>query len=618
VLSASLAHAQSKTLEWRRLDSDITVQPNGDLRIAETNVVDFTNGTFTFGFRDFDTSRLTDIADISVASDGVPLRFDTGTTDEGKFRIKYFFDRPARNEERNIVLEYTVRGATRYYPDGDQVYWAAVFPDRGGFPVLNSTATVRLPNGATAIRAEAYGVPADVKGIGESIVVANALAPIDSGNQFEVRAQFPHGIITGSAPPWQQAFDSQRQYDETVKPTTNLVSLLLGLLLFIGGPALVVVLWYGRGRDPDVGMVAEYLNEPPNIPPGVAGTLIDETADMQDVIATLVDLARRGVLTMREQPESQLGGLMTTNGWVFASGPNFNTSLAPFEKQLIDALNLRSGERSLSSLKNRFYTALPGLQTALYEEMVREGFYNNSPPTVRSGYQAIAVALGILAAALACISIFLLSAYSDLAICIPIGLGLTAVVFFVAARNMPRRTRKGAEMRMRAEAFKRYLANIEKYTDIKESKDLFDKYLPYAIAFGLEHTWVRKFTAVDAPIPGWYIPWPNPAYGYGEYGPLSGTGGALGPGVGGPDLDVGDAARKGPSIEGMERSFAGGLSSLETGLAGMFDSVAGTFGSQPAPQPSSSGRGFGGGGGGWSGGGGGGGGSSGGGGGGFG
>ena len=57
------AIAQSKTLVWQRLDSDITVQPNGDLRIIETNVIRFTSGSFTFGYRDIKQDRLTEISD---------------------------------------------------------------------------------------------------------------------------------------------------------------------------------------------------------------------------------------------------------------------------------------------------------------------------------------------------------------------------------------------------------------------------------------------------------------------------------------------------------------------------------------------------------------------------
>ena len=619
-VALSPAHAQSKSLEWLRLDADITVMPNGDLQIAETNVINFTNGSFSFGYRDINMARITDVTNITVEEDGQQLETEVVNTENNTLRIKYYFLTPASDEQRTFILHYTVVGATRYYEGGDQVFWSVVYADRNGFPVRNSTGIVRLPNGATATNAEAYGARADVKGLNESVVIANALEPIPSGNIFEVRVQFPHGIITGSAPPWQQEFDQQRDYDEKVKPTINLFTLLISALVAIGGPALAIVLYNTKGRDPNVGLVAEYLSEPPAIEPGLAGTLIDEKADMQDVIATLVDLARRGVLKMAEAPTSELGGLITTNNWVFSQGEKFDQALKPFEARLVSGLGIANGDKSLSGLRNKFYTNVPKIQSDLYDALVKEGFYNHAPNATRSSYQALAVGIAVLAVIAFCVST-ILSVFTDFAICIPFGLGLTAVVFFIIAGKMPARTRKGAEMMMRVAAFKRYMENVEKYTDLQASKDLFDKYLPFAIAFNLDRSWMNKFAKVDAPVPPWYIPmWGPGRGGYCGGGPVVGPtakgGGSLGNiGAG----DVSDAARTGGGIEGMSKGLAGGIAGMSTGLSSMFDQVGSTFTSRPQPQssPSTGGWSSGHSGGGWSGGGGGGGGSSGGGGGGF-
>ncbi len=626
---SGLVHAQTKSLEWTRLDTDITVLQNGDLQIVETNVINFTSGSFTFGFREIDLSRLTDVRDISAEEAGQPLEIETVTTDENKLRIKYYFSSPAANEQRTLILRYTVSGAVRIYDGGDQLYWASVYADRNGFPVLNARTTMRLPGGATATNAEVYGVEADVSGLSEGALVMTAKNPIPSGDQMEVRVQFPHGIVQASPAPWQQAFDEQRQFDETQRPRFDFFALLAAAITAIGGPALAAVLYVTRGRDPNVGMVAEYLNAPPDIPAGLAGALVDETADMQDVVATLADLGRRGVLKMAEKPIQQMGGAMTVNDWVFSKGEKFGAEqLRPYEQQLIDGLGLAGkDEVALSDLRNKFYSVAEKIKQGLYEELVRAGFYGNSPNVTRSSFQSLAVLIGVLAGLAFCAST-IFSSFTSFAICLPLALGVTAVAFFLIARQMPAPTRAGADMKMRAEAFKRYLQNIEKYTEVKESKDLFEKYLPYAIAFGLERTWTRKFAAVDAPMPPWYVPtWPRPYYDpfYGK--PAGGYRGGAGAN-GGDDVlgriegrgDISDAARTGGGIEGMEKGMAQGVGSIEGGLSSMFDSIGTVFSSTPAPRSSrastggwSSGRS----GGGWSGGGGGSGGSSGGGGGGF-
>lgn len=71
---------------------------------------------------------------------------------------------------------------------------------------------------------------------------------------------------------------------------------------------------------------------------------------------------------------------------------------------------------------------------------------------------------------------------------------------------MPRKTREGAEAAAKWRAFRRYLESIETYERVAEAKDIFDRYLSYAVAFGLEQSWVTKFASVDADLPKWYGP----------------------------------------------------------------------------------------------------------------
>jgi len=606
-LVAAPAAAESKTLVWTRLDSDITVQPNGDLQIVETNVIQFTSGSFTYGYRDITMDLITGVSGIQATEGGKPLRFETSKPSSNVLRIKYYFA-TATNEERTFKIAYTVQGATRYYSGGDQVYWKAIYADRNGFSVMNSRVTVKLPKGATATQSATYGASATVTGAGESTVVATAQNPIPSGTEMEIRVQFPHGLITGQPPAWQAAFDEQRAYDETTKPTVDFIVLLAALILFFGGPALVILLWYTRGRDPNVGLVADYLNEPPpGVKPGVAGPLMNERADLKDIIATLVDLARRGVLTMTETGKTNRSGLVYDRDWVFARGPNFGIPLVPYESKLINAMDLaQNDQRMLSELKNKIYKQIEPLKNALYDELVKDGFYVRSPAATRSRYSGYGCLMLVATIVIGVIAFGLID-YSSAGICIPIALSITTVFFFIIAAAMPARTRQGADAKMRALAFKKYLQNIEKYVDLKTATDQFDKYLPYAIAFGLDRTWINKFSAVNAPAPSWYVPFYP--YGYGMGG-RHGSSGAPGKGLG----DIGDAARAPASLDGLDKSLSSGLSNMNTGLSAMFTSVAATFVSTPAPPPSSSG---GGGGGGWSGGGGGGGGGSGGGGGGF-
>ena len=127
---------------------------------------------------------------------------------------------------------------------------------------------------------------------------------------------------------------------------------------------------------------------------------------------------------------------------------------------------------------------------------------------------------------------------------------------------MPRKTPAGAEAAAKWRAFRNYLASIERYEKLDEAQGIFDRYLPYAIAFGLESSWVDKFSRVPTASPGWYgddvTPSPGPFAGRGYpgpwYGPYGG-GTVIIPGGGGygPYAESGRARRYGRGRRALGR-----------------------------------------------------------------
>ena len=160
---------------------------------------------------------------------------------------------------------------------------------------------------------------------------------------------------------------------------------------------------------------------------------------------------------------------------------------------------------------------------------------------------------------------------------------------------MPRKTDTGAETAARWQAFKRYLRDIDRYSDLEEQKELWDRWLPYAIAFGVDSQYIRKFAAVDAPAPGWYIPHPTMYgpyrhwyYGPGPAGPASSSGR--------PDFDGRGAGRDiGGGLGDASRGLRSGLSGMSAGLGALLTSTSTAMVSRPSTS-STGGGGWGGGG----------------------
>ena len=159
---------------------------------------------------------------------------------------------------------------------------------------------------------------------------------------------------------------------------------------------------------------------------------------------------------------------------------------------------------------------MPALKSALYDEVTAQGFFARSPEKVRNQYGCLGVCLLALAGLFGVGLMSLFGGLTGAAVLPGIGLGATAFGCLLLSRFMPRKTDEGAELAARWQAFKRYLRDIDRYSDLEEQKELWDRWLPFAIAFGVDSQYIRKFEAVDAPAPGWYIPHPT------MYGPYRG------------------------------------------------------------------------------------------------
>lgn len=632
---AGLAHAQDRSVVGKRFDVDLTVHKDGNIDVVETLTIAFQGGPFSFGFRTVPLDRIERITDVRVfegdrergerrfeqSSGEAPETFQT-RIEGGDLNIRWYFSQTS-DSTHTYVLKYIAQGAVRIYEGGDQVWWTAIGADHN-YPIQASRVTVRLPEGVDEIHKwESYGVAAKAEVADPRTIVFTAQDTIRPGQRFEVRAQFPHGVVEAPPPAWQEGFDAQvaEQEGETLpegvvaedpfQTAVNLLAGFIGLFIAVAGIVGLFILWYTRGRDAPVPLVAEYLPEPPSdLPPGTAGTLLDETADMQDIIATLIDLARRGVITMKEIEEKGFLGIGARHDFVFEKRDHAEI-LRTYEKTLLRELFGGRQTVKLSSLKEKFYTAVPELQDQLYDEVVDQGFFQRSPESTRRIYTLLGF-VGIVVSFI--IGVFALPAVGSFApavLCIPLGLMVVSVGAMIFGRVMPRKTTKGSEAAARWQAFKRYLENIEDYTDLEEAKGIFDKYLPYAVAFGLENSWVQKFAEVDAPAPPWYQPagpvWGRPwLYGPGHR-PHPRGGGPIftGPGSGGsaPSAGSGRSGGSRPDLQRTSDSLGRGLQSMSDGLATMLNTAGNILAS--APKSSGGGGGWSGGGGGFSGGGGG-------------
>jgi hypothetical protein len=165
-------------------------------------------------------------------------------------------------------------------------------------------------------------------------------------------------------------------------------------------------------------------------------------------------------------------------------------------------------------LSNKFYVSVPEIREAIEFELVSKGYYRTRPGRVNLKwfmYATIPLFVGGLAGKvvgslldLAWVKIFdeapvdewmLFSDNKFL-----LGMLLSTLVLFGFATIMPSRTVAGARAREAALGFREFLGRV----GTMPSVEVLERYLPFAIAFGVENKWAHAFGGIYTKAPDWY------------------------------------------------------------------------------------------------------------------
>jgi hypothetical protein len=270
----------------------------------------------------------------------------------------------------------------------------------------------------------------------------------------------------------------------------------------------VFAIWRRRGKDPRRLPVTVRYEPPPGLTPGEAGTLIDNAADQRDITATLVDLGVRGYLRFEERDDRKLFGLIGKREYLLhrLQPPSDAAALAPHEQQVLDGVfKGRGGSVELSDLQDEFYTELPKIRTSLFDRLLGRGFYHARPDQVRTRWMVGGVVLGFLLGGVgsAVAGRFLMTPVPFIVAAV-----LVALIVFGFGTVMPARTEAGARALEQVLGFEDFLRRVEA-EHLKKviigHPELFDRYLPFAMAFGVEQKWAKAFEGIYTDPPTWYV-----------------------------------------------------------------------------------------------------------------
>jgi hypothetical protein len=449
--------------------------------------------------------RVVSITDAS----GQPIqRVEESRTDGGWTRALRIWIPGAKDTDKQIVIRYRVANPLRYYAAGsesasfDEFYWN-VTGSSWRIPIDKVHARVILPAGVTPTQTAVYtgakgsraaDARIDKNGNEVDFTLAGGLNPYEG---MTIGVGWPAGFIT-SRPSEAQA---------RVASATQWTPLAIPFIIFF----LVFRYWQKRGRDPKEGSTAVQYEPVAGSSPAELGTLVDNTADMDDITATLVDLAVRGYIRIEEKTEVKFFGMSKSTDYIFhiLRASSDWTELKPHEKQYLEALLKVAPDGysvKVSDLEDKFYKSLPKIRNAIYTRLVFNGYYQKRPDKVKELWIGLSVMVAVLL-----FGLFVLSMKMAWGLFSPVALIIAAVAsttsMFVFALIMPARTEAGARAREAALGFKEFLSRVEseRYKKMITSPEMFERYLPFAMAFGVGDEWAKAFEDIYREPPTWYV-----------------------------------------------------------------------------------------------------------------
>jgi uncharacterized membrane protein len=493
-----------RQLVIQHFDDEVIVTEDGTIDVTETIQARFSGENWHGLYRMIPTEYTNPeglnysllIDRITVAdSDGHSLKYEQSR--EGRYTKFKIYIPDADDSTHTVVLHYRVIDAIRFFEDHDELYWNVTGND-WEVPIESASAHIALPAGVTGLHAIAYTGALNSRAqdaaveVHDNAVDVHTTGPLSFHEGLTAVVGFDKGFVH---PP-----SGATRFIQFLRSNTP-------LLIPIGVFFFMFWLWWTRGRGPERQAIAVQYEPPDKLTPGECGTLVDNEAAMRDITATLVDLAVKGYLTIEQKDESHLLGLSHTKEYVFhLKRPSAEWANArPHEARMLAALfdGGASMDVKLSDLQNHFYTQLPAIRDSIFSALMTDNYYLHRPDTVRQGYFGAGIAIGFLMVAGNGFLARATGIASPTWIIAGIASGLIICIFgyFMSARTVT-----GQRALEKVLGFEDFLGRTQKdqIDRLQTTPELFEKFLPYAMALHVEKKWVQAFSGIALQPPTWY------------------------------------------------------------------------------------------------------------------
>ena len=534
--AASVTTADERILSY---DSTITVRSDGSLDVHETIRVRAEGQNIKRGiFRDFPTvyqtprGRAVIVAfDFRAASrDGQTETWRTESRGNG---VRVYLGQAnvtLPRGEHTYDIDYHTDRQLGFFSDHDELYWN-VTGNGWDFAIDTAHARVELPDGVPAgeVRLEGYTGPQGAKGQDYSAQMEGGTPVFATTRRLTPRegltivAMWPKGYVNPPVESSQPVTGYRPQSGAAAfrgRPDNRAYSDSRPVGFAVIGFALLILYYYWawntRGRDPP-GRVIIPEYEPPEVrSPGGMRFLMEMGYDDKCFAADVLSLAVKGHLTISETE----GGLLSFKNVFVLTKRNDGAGkpLTAVEEGLLGQL-FRDGDTLVLKQENHErVSAARSTHRSNLKGRIDSRFFR-----INGGWHALGILISILVGVFAIIMPANLIVRPEFFVGTPLGwltilivlLGLIANGVFGWLLKAP--TAAGRDLMDHVLGFKMYL-EVAEGEELKRMKgppppltpQLYESYLPAALALGVEQKWAERFASVFAlqpqnSQPSWYV-----------------------------------------------------------------------------------------------------------------
>ncbi len=486
-----LAGADERILEFH---SDITIRQDGWIEVTETIRVRAEGDRIRRGiYRDFPTEYFDKLGNRYVV-DFQPFAVFRNDAREPFKIVEYrngvrtYFGRSDHFIDHGVHtyrFRYRASRMLGFFEEHDELYWNVTGFD-WAFPIDHGSATVRfdfdVPAGSIATEGYTGPYGSDRRDFtshvdADGVVRFEANDPLGPLNGLTIVVMWPKGLVT-----------EPTGLDRATWILKDNVGLLILLVGFAGVLAYAIPVWKRYGKDPEEGILVTRYEPPQGFSPASLRYIRQMYYDDKTMTAAVLSLAVKGYLRIND-----LGSKHT----LFKLDPGKDVPpLATGEAELYEAL-FRDGKRVVLEQDNHALlgAARAAHRSSLVKDYKRHYFRINSLLNLPSVLIALAsTGLALLMGGRLSIAMIVVIVAMFLTV------GLFAVI-------MKRPTSRGRKVLDEMLGFKDYLEVAEKdemnlRNPPKKTPELFEAYLPFALALGVEQAWAEKFAAVLGAIRG--------------------------------------------------------------------------------------------------------------------